>query len=246
MSSALYTAAAGAAAQQVRIEILTNNLANINSSGYKAEASAFRIPENEPQAEALVQQLRYKPAILPHEIITDFSPGVLKPTENPLDMALKGDGFFCIGTRDGIRYTRNGRFALNGLGELTTAEGHFVLGQRGVIRLEGDNVRIKPDGTISTNETVVDSLRIVSFETPYPLSKEGDALYALTDPDALQIDAFDTEVIQGSIETANVDAVLEMTRLIEAGRMFEAYGNVIKTLDGSTGQLINRIGNVTA
>ena len=250
MSGALYMATSGALIQQKRMEVLTNNLSNINTVGFKKDLGQFKVIESANTQEANLNNSNFTDtspitaASLQFETKTDFSPGHLKNTENPFDLALDGNGFFCIQTSDGIRYTRNGNFTLNQDGVLVTQDGLTVLGEGGEISVDGQTFSIDTEGNIFVDGASIGRLRIVEFTDPQILKKVGDTLFASTNPDALGDTPETVNVSQGYLEQSNVDSVKMMTEMIEVLRGYESYQKVIRTIDDANAKAINEVGKL--
>jgi len=256
----IYVAASGGFKQEKSLEVISNNLANVNTVGYKRDTLAFKeflapFPdgaENEPSVSKpgehnLKKDASYTGVV---ELKTDFSQGGLRETGNPLDVALDGEGFFAIQTKDGVRYTRQGNFRLNNESNLTTHDGNLVLGAGGPITIQGigNTISIDAQGKISlgdglANEAVGD-LRIVKFDDPKKLIKTGDGLFMLNGTDAEEIAADNFSVKQGAIESSNVTGVQEMTKMIEVLRTYEAYQKVIQTIDSANAKAVTDIGRL--
>ncbi|ADG83714.1 flagellar basal-body rod protein FlgF [Thermincola potens] len=247
MIRGLYTSAAGMLAESARNDVAANNLANVNTTGYKKDAAVFKsFPE------MLIQRMekpdnpaQLKPekvgwlgtGVIVDEVITIHTQGQLKETTNPLDMAISGDGYFVIQTPAGERYTRNGAFTLDSEGYLVTSEGNYVLGQRGRIRIGNNDIVVDKQGNISANGQVIDTLRIVSFNDPNRLVKQGDSLFAGGQPVA----GFNGQIMQKALETSNVNPVQEMVDLITIMRAYEANQKMIQAHDQTLGQAINDV-----
>lgn len=247
MTDGIYVAASGGFKQEKRLEVISNNLANVNTIGFKRDALAFKeflapFPDgtgsepsvSKPGEQNLKKDASYTGIV---ELRTDFSQGGIRETGNPLDVALSGEGFFAIQTKDGVRYTRQGNFRLNNENTLVTHDGNPVLGPGGPITIQGTGnaISIDAQGKISlgdglANEAVGD-LRIVKFENPEKLVKTGNGLFMLTGEDVEEIAADNFSINQGAIESSNVTAVKEMTRMIEVLRSYQAYQKVISTID---------------
>lgn len=249
MSGGTYVAASGALLQQMRLDLLTNNLANASSPGYKADKPIFRLPQEtvntaaqENQNPALRQSL--SPYAPPFDSVIDFSAGALKQTGNPLDVAIVGTGFFAIDTPDGEQYTRKGSFVIDADGTLTTPDGNAVMGEGGPISVDGSQVNIDDAGNITADGTVVGQLRLVTFDQPQLLEKTGDALFAANDPANPPLPSEDISLRQGYLELSNVNAVRTMTQLIETTRIFETYQKVITALDQADSRAVNDVGKL--
>ncbi|BBO66779.1 flagellar basal-body rod protein FlgF [Desulfosarcina alkanivorans] len=245
MSGGMYLAAAGALVQQLRLEVLSNNLANINTVGYKSERSLFQIPEEpDPQVfetpiEAVQSLSPYAP---PFTTEIDFSQGGIRQTGNALDLAINGDGFFSIQTPDGVQYTRQGSFTLDGEGVLVTSDGYPVLGEGGEITLEEGTVEIDTEGAVYVNGDEVGRLQITDFLDRGGLKKAGNGRFIASETAVPAERPERTTVSQGVLEGANVNPVRAMTEMIETSRAFEAYQKVIQTADEATAKSINDVG----
>ncbi len=196
-----------------------------------------------------------------NEVYTLFDQGPLQRTENPLDLALEGRGFFVVLTERGERYTRNGAFTVNQEGILVTHNGNPVLGENGIIRLQHNNFMINERGEILVNNAisleprdvvsmtgnawenpvVVDRLRVVDFENIREIKKEGDSMYRETPESGPAISATQFSVRQGFLEKSNVNVVREMVDMIEVQRSYEANQKTVQAHDQTLGKLINEV-----
>jgi flagellar basal-body rod protein FlgG len=255
MSGAIYLAAGGALAFEKRLEIIANNLANVNTVGYKMDQGHFRfIDEVELAAQSfqLPDELVDSKANLfwmQFNMYTDHSSGNLKNTGNDVDLALVGKGFFCIQKPDGVQYTRNGEFTLNAEGVLVTHDGWKVLGEGGEIQIQSQENPLKhkkfivdEEGNIAIDGKRVDRLRIVDFAEPYRLQKVGDTLFRPASAEVVAVAADGARVSQGFVELSNVDAVKMMTEMIEVLRGYESYQKVIRSVDETNAKAINEVG----
>ena len=221
MSGGIYMSAAGAMAYEKRMQVISNNLANINTSGFKKDKGHFLIIDSpdsikeDLEKKSISTGKQQPPLWLQFETITDFSAGPLKHTGNPFDLALEGDGFFCIKTEQGTQYTRNGNFSLDQDGMLVTMDGLPVLGEGGPINIEGDTFTVGVKGNISVDGNLVDTIKIVGFEKPDALEKTENSLFAIADKNEVESKAENTGVSQGFIELSNVNAIRMMTEMIE-------------------------------
>lgn len=247
-----YAIVGSALLQQRRLEILANNLAQINTPGFKADVPVFRIYDNAAGAEiggqfesAVVQQSTWKFTHI------DFTQGPANLTNNPLDLALNGDGFFVLQSPDGPRYTRSGRFTLNGEGQIVASQGWPVLGQGGApIQISNVNstsggIFINESGQVISNGAVAGQIKIVDFPKPYALEKKGFSSFAPVDPTLATTTPKDTKIQQGYIEGSNVNAIGEMTKLIEISRLYEAYQKMLQSFDEVDNTAVNDLGEVT-
>ena len=245
MSGGMYLAAAGALVQQLRLEVLANNVANINTLGYKGEKSIFRVPEDtptqDPQATpGIIQPL--SPYAPPFSTIIDFSQGAIRQTGNPLDVAINGSSFFSIQTPDGVQYTRQGSFSLNEEGVLVTPDGYPVMGEGGEISLEEGTVEIDMQGGVYVDGDEVGRLKLTDFSNSETLKKAGNGRFIGPDASISGERPEKTTLSQGYLETANVNPVRAMTEMIETSRAFEAYQKVIQSADEATSKSINDVG----
>jgi len=250
MSGAIYVSAAGALNHQKKLEILANNIANVNTTGFKKDRTTFRIYDLKSSAadNSATSDIGKREPFLPLLSGTQpiFSQGGMRQTGNTLDMAIEGEGFFSIQTPDGVRYTRNGSFNLNKDGVLVTKDGFPVLGDGGEIKIDDDDkiFTVDYEGTISVDEKQIGKLNIVDFSRPYTLSKAGNTLFELKDKGSKEITAERFQINQGYLELSNVDVITSMTEMIETFRGYESYQKVIKSIDDVNGKAINEIGRI--
>ncbi len=244
MSGTIYQAAAGALTQQMRLDMLSNNLANVNTTGFKADIPVFSMEAEEPSDEMPVYSTGLlSPYAPPMSARTDFSAGATTRTGNPLNLAIAGKGFFEVETPNGPKFTRTGNFAINAEGILSTADGWPVMGQAGTITIEGGRVHIDEEGQVHVDGESAGTLRIVDFDEPYALDKAGDNLFVPRDgAQAQPIEPGTSQVVQGFLEASNVDAIRTMTEIIETMRVFEAYQRIIRTADETTAKTVNEVG----
>ncbi len=235
-SSALFTGAAGAVLQELHLQITANNLANINTPGFLADRPAFRVPEpeNTGMASASDQESNAPPPLpsgmLPfEETYIDFSRGALETTDNPLDIAINGQGFFVIETPDGLRYTRQGNFTLNSEQVLVTQDGFPVLGESGPLILEAGWISVGADGTFMAGEFEIGRLRIENFESGQLVKDNGTRLVP-ADPSVTGTPV-SPNIVQGVLERSNTSAIEGMTEMIASHRLMEAYQKVIRAAD---------------
>ncbi|MCK5643913.1 MAG: flagellar hook-basal body protein, partial [Gammaproteobacteria bacterium] len=176
---------------------------------------------------------------------TDFSPGQLKQTGNAFDLAIDGNGFFCIQTPGGVQYTRKGNFTLNHEGVLANQEGLPVLGNGGKIKfIDGKDFIVDKEGNISIDGEEIDTLKIVNFAVPHSLKKVGNTLFAPTGPGIIEEKAEGFGINQGFIELSNVNAIRVMLEMIEVLRGYESYKKVIQSVDDVTSKAINEVGQL--
>ena len=255
MSGGIYMAASGALAYEKRLEILSNNLANTNTVGYKRDNAYFKpfvlppddtaapdntIPDDQTQASEFWTQLYSE---------TDFSAGSLKNTGNEFDLALVGKGFFCVQAPDGNRYTRSGNFMLNSDGVLVSREGWPVAGEGGEIKIKTkgvtlEKVRFSVDeqGNVSAGGSQKGRLRLVDFQNPDNLEKIGNTYFRSNSFNDEGTEVEEIKVAQGFLEDSNVEVVRIMTEMIEVHRGYESYQKIIKSIDDTNSKVINDVG----
>ena len=220
MDSGFYAACAGLRAQSQALEVSAHNLANLNTTGFRGQQVSFR---------SLIASARLNlPDVLNAATNNfgvvegshlDLRSGSLLTTGNQLDVGIEGDGFFAIQTVRGTRYTRNGNLRVAQTGELTTAAGDPVLGERGPIRIPAGAVSISADGTISVNSAIAGKIRMVEFAPGTKVISEGDA--RLSAPDGSTRPARATSLRQGALESSNVNAIDGVMSLIAVQREAE-------------------------
>ena len=254
MNGSIYMSATGALAYEKRLQLLSNNLANVNTVGFKKDRGRFRAFELSEQITgnnrpAVAGQSQAPEYWMVFNSYTDFSNGKLKKTDNPFDLALSGTGFFCVQTPDGIQYTRRGDFTLNQDEILVTQEGWPVLGKSGEIQISmakpsGDarEFSVSQDGFITVDGSQVDRLRIIDFTQSHALEKAGHNYYRALKPNALQDLDEDLKVNQGFLEMSNVDTIRMMTEMIEVMRGYESYQRLMRASDDMNGKMINSVG----
>ena len=230
-------------ALQRQMDVVANNIANINTTGFKSEQLLFEeylMPvARDRDFAALDQQLSYTDD---WTTIQDMAGGALVQTGNPLDVALQGEGFLAIETAAGERYTKSGSLAIDATGTLVDLNGNPVLGNGGPIQFAAGetDIMIGEDGSISSSAGQKGQLRIVEFADPQATTREGSNLWAGTDP----IEATATRVLQGSIEKSNVNGVGEMTEMIRVQRAYESVASLISKQDDQRRTAIQKLGNL--
>jgi flagellar basal-body rod protein FlgF len=219
-----------------QLDFVTNNVSNASTSGFKSEHLYYAMKGKQAQEGALVDLGSTVSKM-------DYSQGTLKVTGNTFDLAIEGEGFFTIQTRQGNVYTRNGSFVLNKNKELVTSSGDYVLGESGKIVIEGAAVNIDKDGSVYADENLVGKIRISAFKDPNALSRSTDGRFVDQGNAGLKkADAY--SISGGYLEMSNVNAVREMTDMMEIQRAFETYQKVILTLTDMDKISTNRIGKL--
>lgn len=257
MSGGIYVAASGALAYEKRLQIISNNLANANTVGYKMDHGQFQfIDEADLPASFVPDSPELNTSAAPDfwfqfNSYTDFTNGSLRNTGNDFDLAIIGKGFFCVQKPDGVHYTRKGDFTLNADGVLVTRNGYPVMGDGGEITVKGTTdpqqhktFAVDEEGNVSVDGKEVGRLRIVEFPANDTLRKMGDTLFKPADNSPPPKAAEDFKVSQGFVELSNVDVVKMMTEMIEVLRGYESYQKVIRSADEASAKSINEVGKV--
>jgi flagellar basal-body rod protein FlgG len=266
MVKGLYTAYTGMVNEQKRLDVISNNMANASTTGYKREGMvnqsfdqqlAIRIKDTSshslPRSTGDVTL-----GVKVGETYTNWDQGSYQVTDNDTDLALGGNGFFAISYTNkqgetSIKYTRDGAFTVDNDGYLRTSDGDYVLNRNGA--LNSDNtaanyVRVDPDqsftvdtqGYIFQNNQLVGQIGVVDFADYNYISKYGENLYDIVDGG--QVIASDASVEQGCLEASNVNVVDEMVELITISRAYEAGQKVIQTEDSTLDKAVNTVGRV--
>ncbi|BCS80226.1 flagellar hook-basal body protein [Anaerocellum diazotrophicum] len=252
MIRGIYTSASGMILNQKLMDITANNVANVSTTGFKRDVAqvesfrnmlVYRIYDKVSSPDNAIGYMSLGSDV--SRIVSDFSQGLYIKTDEPLNLAIRGNGFFTVempnnqGTQQ-ILYTRNGAFTLNSRGELVTLDGFYVLGQNGRIVLQsGGQVRIDEQGNVYQNGRLVDRLRVVDFQDKQLLRKVGNNLF---EADALsQPIPFSGKIIQGYLEGSNVNSVQEMVNMISVLRAYEANQKAFTIQDETLQKAVNEI-----
>ena len=246
MLRGLYTAATGMMVQWEKMDVVTNNVVNASTTGYKKDGLLSSTFE-----EVLIERtgdpylLNMSEAVGPFsfgthidEIHTDFSEGNYESTETPGDLAITGNGFFTVETPDGERYTRDGHFHASQEGFLVTADGYYVLGENGRVQVGSGEFAVDGQGNIAVGGEMRDALRIVQFEDPEGLRKQGNNLYYSYNGE-IPVGADNYKVMQGYLEGSNVDIATEMVDMITVYRAYEANQKILTMTDETLGMAVN-------
>jgi flagellar basal-body rod protein FlgF len=262
----LYTAAAGALVAQMDTDTFANNLANVNTNGFKRTLLQVQSTDTLPIWRVQTDPGRNPGTSVPGKSVMDYvgrlgfgayvydtpaiyEQGGMQTTNNPLDVGIMGPGFFTIATANGIRYTRDGAFVRNAQGQLATQGGDLVLGDRGPINIPDGKVSITSDGAISVVDArapnlpplAAGQLRITEFANLTGLRPEGANLFVDGGTAAPQ-NATQTTVQQGSLEASNADVVRSMVGLIVSQRWFDANEKMIQSQDVMNSEAISEVG----
>jgi flagellar basal-body rod protein FlgF len=230
------------------LDVVSNNIANINTTGFKGGTAVFEefmMPgarhNNFAHADRKMSYVQDR------STWHDLSQGPMRQTGNPLDIAIDGKAFMAVQTPNGERYTRNGSFQINATGQLITSEGHPVLGEAGPIQFQIDDkdITISRDGTIAVPEGVRGRLRLVEFANSQRLQKDGSSNFSAPE-DMQPTPAQYPNVIQAALEQSNVKAIVEMTRMIEVSRHYSKVSDLLKQHGDTRRSAIERLAEVPA
>ncbi|MCE5299875.1 MAG: flagellar hook-basal body protein [Spirochaetia bacterium] len=264
MISGLYTAASGLIAQTQQQDVISNNLANVNTNGYKKDTALYV-----PFPTVFLNRINDDRTPVPGGMADMMTPigsmgrgvelradgvrpqiteeGSYIQTDNKLDLAIKGNAMFMVMTANGVRYTRDGNFSLDSDGRIVTQSGAPLLGQAGEIIITGDDVHIDEGGRVFSGGHEIDTLRLAVFDRDSDLRKEGDNLFYKLDGVPLDEDDYvDTvQVKQGYLESSNVNVVREMVDMITAYRAYEAAQKAVQSQDQTLDKSVNDVGRIS-
>ena len=222
MENAGYIALSRQMTLRREMEVIAHNMANLNTPAYKGESMLFvEYLEKTDSGEKMsfVQDIA---------LVRNLTEGQLSATDNPLDTAISGEGYYEVETPLGPRYTRNGAFRLNAEGELVTAAGNQVLDDGGnpiVLPPNSRDVTITGDGTVSTDRGPAGKIRLARFENQQALIKMANGLYDADGQEALPAEG--AEIVQGMVEGSNVAGIIEMTKMIDTVRSYSSAGRMV-------------------
>lgn len=257
-----YTGASGMNAQQNRLDAISNNLANVDTAGYKRDITVsksfpellirranfdgmYEIPNGMGSADAAPVIGKVGLGVETNENYIDFSQGSFKISNTNTDIAFTGKGFYSIQTPLGERYTRNGNFLIGKEGILETKDGYPVLGEKGIIRLADDKFTVNEDGVLISQEgEEIDRFKVVRFDNERYLKKMDESLYSSNDISGPAHIAEGDErpgFLQGYTETSNVNVVNEMVQMIEVNRAYEANQKTIQSEDTMMSTLWSKV-----
>lgn len=256
----IYAPLSGGIVQERVLEILANNVANMNTVGYKEEQVSFAALEANPwkayanplpPAQFKLDMRDVYPLhgnemgyVTLANVETSHLQGALKRTGNNTDIAIEGNGFFAIQTPFGERFTRDGSFSLTPEGTLITKNGAAVVGEKGPITgLNEGSLQILPDGEVYVGDKFIDKIKVVAFKDNKLLQRLGDNLF-VHDGAPENITIPDGALRQGHIENSNVNPMKNMTNMIIAHRTYEALQKAVKSYDNTMQLSAQKVGEV--
>ncbi|HOP49302.1 MAG TPA: flagellar hook-basal body protein [Ignavibacteriales bacterium] len=237
MVKGLYESANSLYFKQKNLEIVAENLANINTKGYKRES---------PFAELMS---RFDTDEIKQNNYTDYSSGVISKTDNPLDFAIDGNAYFVIETNDGVELTKKGKFKIDKDGYLVTEDGYKLMSNNGYVNLGSDWERnleefsVDINGEIKVNKNIVGKLLVATIDDPKVVERKAGLNFAMRDNNLKLAPNDQFKVLQGHLEDSNVNPIQEMQQMIEIDKSFQAVQKVINTLDDSL-EKANQIGRL--
>jgi flagellar basal-body rod protein FlgF len=239
MENSTFVALSRQVGLEEKMAVVANNIANVNTAGYRAQNMVFNEFLADPRGikDPLSEVLDYG-----HYQST--APGAFRTTGNPLDIAIEGKGYFGVQTPEGPAYTRNGRLTMNVNRELVNAAGYPVTDEGGnaiTIPADAQEVIIAEDGTISSQNGAISKLKVVEFNNEQELEAFGNSLYRTTQAEQ---PSPETRVIQGAYEESNVQSVLEMGRMIDASRDFQSIQRMLQNEHDRQRTMIQRLTRV--
>ncbi|MBX2988555.1 MAG: flagellar basal-body rod protein FlgF [Bdellovibrionaceae bacterium] len=266
----VYTALSGAIAQSSKLDTIANNIANVNTPGFKRDELTFHEYVTAQQKEQMAMNVPRIPASIESfydmqggdksyvdlkGTYTDYSQGSLRHTGNNFDVAIDGKGFFEVMTPGGVRLTRAGNFTLDGNGRVVTKDGFPVLqpgadgadpSSRTITVNDSSNIGIGDNGEISQGGEVIGRLSVVQATNPDGLKKVGNSLYGFKDNINAEVTAVANPSLKsGFLETSNVNIVKEMTDMITTQRVFESTQRAISAYDQMSDKLVNIVGKTS-
>jgi flagellar basal-body rod protein FlgF len=223
------------------MDVIANNLANMSTPSFKREAVKFeelvvQVPPSE--GEVGMQRISF---VQDNGVVRDLNEGRLENTGAAFDVAINGNGYFTVQTAGGERYTRNGHFTLDGAGQLVTSTGETVMGDGGAVTItpEDGQITIAADGTVSGRQGQISKLRVVNFANERALVKEGNNLY-VTDQPATAATGY--RLAQGTLEASNVQPVIEISKMIDVMRAYQATASLTESHEQLLREAIDKLG----
>jgi flagellar basal-body rod protein FlgF len=236
MINGIFSTLSAKSVNERRLEILSNNVANANTAGFKAHRPIISVASSGDFDEPGELQQTF---VISTESYVRFSDAPLVETGNDFDLAIEGGGFFAVTTPQGTMYTRNGQFTLSPEKKLVTMDGNPVQSQGGGdITIDGKDVKIESDGSIFVDGSRTDGLKVVDFENKKSLFNAGKSLFVNMDTTAGETVPAMISVKQGAYEASNVEIVHEMVELINTMRAYETYTKVDQMATDTLDKLI--------
>ncbi len=254
MIKGLYISALGMTTQMSKLDVVSNNIANVNTNAFKkdtvvtrsfTEELMHRLNDSTEVGKPTSRVGKLSQGLFIDDIYTNFENGSFKMTDAPLDVAISGSGFFVVSDTNAngeqvLRYTRDGAFTLDAEGTLRTKDGYAVMGENGPLVLPDGFVSIHNGGEVYVGDTFVDKLRLTDFEDTHTLRKHGSNLYNTTEGSTEK--QFVGLLTQGALENSNINSVKEMVDIINVSRTYEANQRMVTIHDTILAKAVNEIG----
>lgn len=243
MIKGIYTSGSGMIPRMLKQEVFANNMSNSNTVGYKKDSVFLQQLEKAQGNRSIITDLDWEIPMV-DEVYIDFEQGNLQDTQNPLNVAIDGKGFFVIDTPQGERYTRNGVFDLTAEGNLIDSNGNNVMSEAGPVVIAGDEIVINQDGMVIVDGNQVASLRVVDFAQPYNLRKGDEGYFLPVSPDDAAQPSEGYTIRQGYVESSNVNIIESMVDMIISFRAYEAGQKAIHSQDETLDKAVNELSRV--
>jgi len=243
MVKGLYTASEGMKANMRKQELLSNNVANVNTTGYKQTELFTRAYVDHVQNDLRQPFVNDEQAI--DEVTVDYRPGPIVATENPLDVAIEGDAFFTVISADkSVKYTRNGAFTIESEGQLSALHCERVMGETDKpIDVQGKSVHIAENGEVISGGRIINKLKLTNFEKPCYLLKQGYNLFDKSEKSE-EIPATAYRLNAGHLEGSNVNPIDMMVKMIAGFRNYEADERAMQASDQTLNKAVNEVGRI--
>ncbi|MFT4824345.1 MAG: flagellar basal-body rod protein FlgF [Cryomorphaceae bacterium] len=249
MSDAITALSSALNNDMAEMRSISQNLANLNTSGYKRQITAVSSFQqsimSNTQGPGSAVSLNQAATSLPRiEVYRDMTQGTLKFSGNSFDLAISGKGFLQVDSAQGVSYTRQGSFTIDQQGRLSLATGETVVGEDGAIHLQNSPFTIDREGVVSQDDEIVNKLKLVTFEDPQLLNYRGSGLFDVPAGTTLAASEFEGQIMQGYLETSNVQSLDEMIKMIETTRHFETSHQILRGYDSMLDNAINVLGDL--
>lgn len=256
----IYTPVSGALSQERVLEIISNNLANVNTVGFKGDQVAFELLEPEPDRnyKSPIPPANYKVSmdqVMPFkgnemayvgiaDVSRDRSQGPAISTRNSTDLMIEGEGLFQVSTTEGMRYTRAGNLNISPDGALVTTAGHPIMGEKGPIHVRSNQFDINANGEVYQDGQLLDRIQLFKPQQESQLERVGSNYFINNGPEEAMERVGTPRMTQGFLEGSNVNAIKSLTAMIVAHRSYEAYQKAISNYDHMMEKSSNVLGEV--
>jgi flagellar basal-body rod protein FlgF len=247
MLRGMYSAATGMITQYKKIDVLGNNISNVNTNGFKGDSVTLKSFSEEIASRMAgnVPVGSLSNGVTVGGVSTDYTQGSLEQTGKTTDLYISGDGFFSVEASPaggGVKYTRDGNFSVDNGGYLELASGERLLGSNGApIYVGGTDFAVTADGTVTSGATQLGKIQLYSSQNLNGIAKRTDGFFNITTPAQAN-----GKLVQGSLEGSNVDAISEMTGMMQATRSFQSCQQAFQTNEDSLDRLISQVGSLKA